>query len=339
MTLTWALTTLLAVIVGVVIGYSVALRQWRSAPSSQANELALQQSLLTDQQLLETCAQSLIHLTSKVDTQVGEHTERVGEITQSLQADSNSELTLSAGQLLISTNLQLKSELDDARVQIRLQREQMASCMRESRTDALTNIPNRRAFDSELSRSVNEYRQQGTPFTLLMLDIDHFKRVNDIYGHMVGDQVLKCFANCLRNNLRDYDFIARYGGEEFAVILPETDLPGSMIVAERIRHGIESRTHRVGQHDISMTTSIGAKQIHNLDSDADLIQQADTALYAAKKLGRNSVYYWDNATSTPEASTQKLISFEATEIAVAEVSLSRQPQGDRRTALARGARE
>lgn len=301
MAIMWACAMVAIAMIAGAGGYLIGRRQ-QPSPSSGENTVdqSLQQTLLADKHRLEAFAHSLYQLTSKVDVQVGEHTVRVGEIANSLETAADVESTLSAAQLLISTNLKLKTELDEAKAQIEQQREQMATCLQESRTDALTNVPNRRAFDLEINRSLNEWRQREKSFALLFLDIDHFKRVNDNHGHMVGDHVLKSVATCLKTNLRENDFLARFGGEEFAVILPEINEAVAILIAERLRTEVEHWTHRIGQHEISITTSIGMKVVHGLDCELDLLSKTDTALYAAKTAGRNSCYLWNNVSSTPE---------------------------------------
>jgi diguanylate cyclase (GGDEF)-like protein len=175
---------------------------------------------------------------------------------------------------------------------------QMRTIERLSMTDQLTEIPNRRSFDSRLTMEWRRAMRERTPISLLMLDVDKFKTYNDIYGHQQGDVILCAVAKSLQNDLkRPGDFAARWGGEEFAALLANTDMPGAIEVAERVRANVEN-LHLTGAKDgqtpantAPITISIGvATQTPDPTSSLDLfISAADTALYAAKKAGRNRV--------------------------------------------------
>ncbi|MEX2130327.1 MAG: GGDEF domain-containing protein [Pseudohongiellaceae bacterium] len=155
--------------------------------------------------------------------------------------------------------------------------------------DPLTNICNRRALieltERELLRS---YRTNRWP-CLLMLDIDHFKEVNDQHGHLVGDQVLVELANLIKEQLRDLDVVGRYGGEEFCILLAETDENGGLVSAERLREAIEKLVVTTDETSVTITASIGLAFAHSGDTLDQLLARADTALYQAKTQGRNSV--------------------------------------------------
>jgi len=175
---------------------------------------------------------------------------------------------------------------------------QMRTIERLSMTDQLTEIPNRRSFDSRLTMEWRRAMRERTPISLLMLDVDKFKTYNDIYGHQQGDVILCAVAKSLQRDLkRPGDFAARWGGEEFAALLANTDTPGALEVAERVRANIEglhltgARTPQTAAPPAPITISIGvATQTPEHNSSLDLfISAADTALYAAKKAGRNRV--------------------------------------------------
>lgn len=157
-----------------------------------------------------------------------------------------------------------------------------------ARTDELTGLPNRRAFNEELARALARAARSGEPLSLCVLDLDHFKNVNDRFGHQVGDEVLANAAEVLRVSLREGDLAARYGGEEFAALLPATDSATAYAVAERVRAAIAGAAARPG---LQVTVSIGtASATAEADCDAsDLLRRADRALYAAKRTGRNRV--------------------------------------------------
>lgn len=160
-----------------------------------------------------------------------------------------------------------------------------------ARTDALTGLSNRRDFEDRALHELQRARRLDRPLTLLMLDVDHFKQVNDRHGHAAGDQVLQAVAKVCRTQLRDFDLLARLGGEEFAVLLPEAGLVDGLDVAERLRQAIEAAPlgEAAGQ-EIRCTVSIGlAVRSDSDESVAPLLVRADQALYAAKRAGRNRV--------------------------------------------------
>ncbi|MCB2187056.1 MAG: sensor domain-containing diguanylate cyclase [Deltaproteobacteria bacterium] len=157
-------------------------------------------------------------------------------------------------------------------------------------TDGLTGLPNRRHFLELGRRELERARRYGLPLTALMLDVDHFKRVNDTYGHEVGDQVLVELAGLVRRALRAHDLVGRLGGEEFGVLLPETGVQEGLAVAERLRESLAARTVETRGGRLSVTASLGLGAYRPETSDLEaLLREADQALYAAKEAGRNCV--------------------------------------------------
>ena len=154
--------------------------------------------------------------------------------------------------------------------------------------DELTDLPNRRAFFLQGAKEISRAERNKISFSLLMLDLDHFKNINDTYGHDAGDFVLKQFSNLLRENIRESDMAARLGGEEFSILLPETELKYAVKFAERIRQAVEQERMRVQDQSINMTVSIGVVTYsENLPDPKSVIKQADDCLYKAKRQGRN----------------------------------------------------
>ena len=152
--------------------------------------------------------------------------------------------------------------------------------------DPLTELFNRRAFDTMLEREMAEWSRYGRPLSLVMLDLDHFKKVNDTHGHDAGDAVLKDLAELLRGTCRPSDLPCRWGGEEFVWLMPETNLADAQLAAERLRGAIESFDFQaIG----TMTASFGVTSAIEDDEAKHLIKRADQALYAAKEAGRNRV--------------------------------------------------
>ncbi len=158
--------------------------------------------------------------------------------------------------------------------------------------DPLTNVLNRRAFTGILEREFRRAVRYNTPITLMVLDLDYFKKVNDTYGHLVGDSVLRETADIFQRSLRDIDVLVRYGGEEFVILLPGTNLQEGMVVANRIRARMEKHRFDAEMNDISVTVSIGIAHYPALPiirTPETLFLQADQALYAAKRAGRNCI--------------------------------------------------
>jgi diguanylate cyclase (GGDEF)-like protein/PAS domain S-box-containing protein len=166
-----------------------------------------------------------------------------------------------------------------------------AELERMAHTDVLTNLPNRRRFLELLRAEVTRCERHGHPMAVMELDLDHFKQVNDKYGHSAGDEVLKNFASLIRGRLRHYDFACRFGGEEFMIALPEARPEEASMVAERIRRDLEASHIQVEDNEINVTVSIGVAQWQIGATPDSLIKQADDALYRAKRLGRNRVEY------------------------------------------------
>ena len=158
-------------------------------------------------------------------------------------------------------------------------------------TDGLTKLHNHRFFQDELARAFEESHRYQRPLSLAMIDIDFFKKVNDTYGHAVGDDVLKRVAEIYRESVRSTDLVARYGGEEFAVMMPETDLEDAMTFAEKIRSIIEATPVQTQAGPLQITVSLGVASVprSTINGSKELIIAADKALYRAKKGGRNQV--------------------------------------------------
>jgi len=174
--------------------------------------------------------------------------------------------------------------------QFRVGQEERLRAERLAQLDPLTGLNNRRAFYDKTSPLWSQAVRHGHATSVMLLDIDRFKQINDAHGHAHGDEVLKATANLLRQSIRQGDALARWGGEEFIVFLPETDRPEAMALAERLRAAIADMRVAAGTAEIAVTASIGIAQQehHHVTLDA-LIAAADECLYQAKQQGRNRV--------------------------------------------------
>lgn len=155
--------------------------------------------------------------------------------------------------------------------------------------DPLTGICNRAALDEMLKRELSHAQRKDAPLSLLVLDIDHFKNINDHYGHIIGDCALKSVANMVSACKRDGDLLFRYGGEEFVVLMRDTDLAGAHLLAERIRQYIAENSFNCSGAELEITASIGVAELAQDDTPTSVFGRADKALYRAKKDGRNQV--------------------------------------------------
>lgn len=160
--------------------------------------------------------------------------------------------------------------------------------------DQLTGVFNRRALDEALSHEIVEAARLGLPLSAIMIDIDHFKHYNDIYGHLQGDMALKAVTDIIQKNIRNIDFAARYGGEEFVIVLPDTTVEQAKDIAEKIRKAVSNAVIPACRNDLpkgyeKVTISMGVASLRKHDGHY-LMHDADKALYEAKRSGRNRVY-------------------------------------------------
>ncbi len=198
---------------------------------------------------------------------------------------------VNGNQQIESSSNTLNDLLNKATFDIKQLETRLEEAERAANTDSLTGIYNRHAFEKKIS-DICHNMQPETPSSLIMIDIDHFKRFNDTYGHRVGDAVLRGVAQTFAPNIPENGFPARYGGEEFAVILPGIDLTEAMAVADKLRNTIarrELRRERDGAKMGKVTISLGVASVRSDDNAGSLVERADKALYKAKNNGRNQV--------------------------------------------------
>ncbi len=194
--------------------------------------------------------------------------------------------------MMVQKNHDLEFQLINSSTQVAELRKNLDNVKKEAMTDGLTGLANRKTFDKQMRDWAEETTISGGSLSLLMMDIDHFKKFNDLHGHQTGDQVLRLVARTLTDGVKGRDVAARFGGEEFAVILPETPLSAALKVADTLRKVVENKelinkatNESLGQ----ITLSVGVAQYAVGESVTDFIDRADAALYDAKKSGRNLV--------------------------------------------------
>ncbi len=232
---------------------------------------------------------------------VSSHQTRLLSLAEELQRDSGAALSdqrlASLLDEIIQSNQQLQQRLETAETQLEHQSRQIQSYLTEARTDALTQLCNRRSFDHKLLELLTAYRHGGERFVLAMIDIDQFKNINDTFGHQAGDAVLQQVAERLKQRFANAHLIARYGGEEFALLLPGP-LAAAAVRADELRRQLASQPLVTGTQPLQVTLSWGlgepAAPAATAQFDAvQLVRRADEALYAAKRAGRDRIYYHD----------------------------------------------
>jgi diguanylate cyclase len=252
----------------------------------------------------------------------------LGAITRandSLQADltrfsrESSTLLVEAGQpadaktaqellaAMTASSTWLLNQVDAARSELKGTREQLNDVHRRleqfqsmALTDPLTGIPNRRGLGAALSREISRARRHGGDLCLALLDIDHFKRVNDQYGHGVGDRTLQHLANVIKPAIRETDVLGRFGGEEFVLVLPDTPLPGAEFTLNRLLRLLERTPLTLPEAELRVCFSAGLAQWCDGESGEHLIERADRAMYAAKRAGRGRVMVAELSPAEPE---------------------------------------
>jgi len=217
---------------------------------------------------------------------------RLSGLTEAEQVRVIVSLLVAENERMRQDSTELKSKLEDSRKQIEALRSSLSEAEEVVLKDPLTGVGNRRCFDVTMEKAILDCKQKKSSLSLVMCDIDHFKRVNDAFGHQVGDEIIRMFSRVIEAGVREGDTVIRYGGEEFAIILPMAELDAAKSIAERIRRQFESKkltiretNQKIGQ----LTASFGVAQFRQGDDAEMLVQRADSKLYDAKSAGRNRV--------------------------------------------------
>ena len=267
---------------GLLLGYWLGKRTLPSEP--------------VDRQKFLSFLQNLSSWTSEYAGDVSRYQSQLTAIDEKFRSNATParEDMLQTLQQIMHANRQLQSRLDNAEQKLDVQTDQISNYLAEARTDGLTGLFNRKAFDKSLDVLFGEWSRKGQSFSMGMIDIDHFKHINDTYGHPAGDAVLQQVSQMLQNDLGTEVCLARYGGEEFAVL---STASGEQTAArlDILRKHVSELQITYDAHVISVTLSAGAAQVGAEDKIGNLVRRADEALYAAKLGGRNRVYRHDGA--------------------------------------------
>jgi diguanylate cyclase len=250
-------------------------------------------------------ASRLQQLTSDVSSIVDEHRGQIDDAIQQLATtrhqdnESLAKLVVDVFDNIVNANKSLQSSLTSAEDQLQEQAEEIEAHMSLSMTDPLTGLLNRRGFDEQLEARIAARRRDGEAFSVLVLDVDYFKQINDNYGHLVGDRMLVAVAQALRESLRQADSVARYGGDEFAILLPNSTLEEGVVVAHKLTSKVASTAVEERGFIFSATASSGLAMCAGAEDGKSLLERADAAMYAAKEAGRNRVYMHNGVECCP----------------------------------------
>lgn len=237
--------------------------------------------------------------TAGIDIRVGPATGRRTAIDLALERATLGELVLRTASALSATRRETFETLA-ASLRHPLRNALMyREAVRASARDPLTGVNNRSNFRQVLDREVDLSRRHGAPLSLIMLDVDRFKSINDKHGHQVGDMALKSIASCMLSCIRESDILFRYGGEEFCIALSNTSLAGAAKLAERIRRQLEILVVRAARTRVHVTASFGVATLGKNDDAARLVEKADDSLYRAKALGRNRIETYGQTPARP----------------------------------------
>jgi diguanylate cyclase len=288
--LPWVLA---CVLVGVAVGYYLG----RSARTTQERQLTNKEREATLKAL-----GGLLQATEQLNSDVDSHNTQIRAVGKNIvELDVGGEMRLAQHALLgqiasvLEANQKLEDDLMYARLQIESQAQEIDRTRKEARTDQLSGVANRKAFDEQLQIMLGAWRRKGRPFVLILADIDHFKWINDTHGHQAGDHVVMHIGEFLRKSIRDRDFVARFGGDEFAILLDNTELELGLQIAERIRSAVTKCNFgtRLSAAEAAITFSVGVS-VARPDSTAEsIVREADQALYQSKESGRNRVSYYE----------------------------------------------
>jgi len=282
-----------SVCVGVVVGYFVG--RSRSGESQEDDKQAQLERQATLKVLVEVL-KSAQQISSDVEchnTEIQEAADHVGNMQVTGKMESVKQALLGHVTELMTANKRLQDDLTYSSCRMEEQALEIDHARQEARTDPLTGVSNRKAFDEKLHLLDACWRREGQLYTVILVDLDQFKRINDSHGHQAGDRVLEKVGTWLKGWVREGDFVGRLGGDEFAVLLPYTELEVAVELAETIRMRTADATSRIAVRgeQVSVSLSLGVAASREGDTVETVLHRADQALYKSKRRGRNQVNF------------------------------------------------
>jgi len=291
-----AVLLLMGVVAGFLLGYFF-YKRFSVSPDEKQQSLAVMSALAA--------------FTHGFKGDLTRHHEVINGLTEQFESSGNELPSDDAGGKLVKqiteANRALQERLDTAESTLVLQASELQSYMSKAHTDTLTSLPNRRAFDEEMQQRLASWNRYKTPVSLVLVDIDHFKRFNDVHGHLAGDFVLAQVAKEMRSHVRGSDIIARYGGEEFAAILPETDIPDAGTVGVSLLNAVRNASFNYQGKQLNVTISVGVAAVANGDNPGSIVSRADKALYESKRAGRDCGHSFQNGKFAPLADSGRVL--------------------------------
>ena len=281
---------------GAVLGWLLA-GAFRASSNSEARGRHLQQS-----------ARRIGRLVHRVAGDVGEHQARIDEVSRRLDACRSpegallTEVVVGAISQFVESNSHLQARLCEAEKKLERQADQIQRQIKEARTDPLTELPNRREFRDQLDRLVAMRARKQIVFSAVLLDLDHFKGINDRYGHGAGDHVLRATSQVIRSSLRPNDLAARVG-EEFALVLPARASRRPAALPNDCATAMAAETFHLDDHPLRTTISLGVAEAGPHEHALGIMKRADEALYAAKAAGRDCAFFHDGRQIRPITAT------------------------------------
>jgi diguanylate cyclase len=290
-----------SVAVGILVGYLLS-----GLGKSGLGEAAERQRQATLKALVELL-KAVEQMNGDVEchnSEIRQQADHVGSLRVTGEMEDVQQALLAHMLSLLKSNQRLQNDLMCTRYRMEEQAQEIDHARREARTDALTSVANRKAFDEKLRVLLAEWERDQTPFVLILADLDHLKRINDSHGHPAGDHVLKIVGSWLRQWVRDDDFVGRYGGDEFAILLPHTQLEAGVQLAEQLRAQTAARASGVTfrGEQVSLSLSVGVAAARVGDTVEQIVHRADQALLKSKRCGRNQVTREDQEESASELS-------------------------------------
>ncbi|MEM8677974.1 MAG: GGDEF domain-containing protein [Planctomycetota bacterium] len=298
--LMWVIPCVLVSIgIGVAIGHSIAIAR-------------MPRRIRRDREDLLSALQRMLNSVDQLSDDMGNHNTElthVGRTVTEFHAKGDLEdvqnALLTQITQVVKSNKKMQDDLVVSKYELRQQAEELDKTRREARTDQLSGLGNRKSFDEAFQFALTRFKRNHIPFALILADVDHFKRINDTYGHQSGDLIVTRIGKVLKQLCRHHDHVSRYGGDEFAVLLMGADRDACRRVGARIRAAIERTNFQAceGGSRIAVTFSMGMAFPLETDTLEELFERADQALYHSKNSGRNQLFVYKDpqAIATDEA--------------------------------------